>query len=200
MSCVECRRRKVKCDRTYPVCQRCVKGGIGDTCVYVSHTGAESSVGLPTPEETHRPRAGSELSWAADATQYEKASARNETASRKRHAAHDEPDEGADAPQMPSLDVAGRRIAQLQAKVVDLETMVYSAGGKPWSNEAHLGLLRTMCGTGSNLKVTRRRRMTKMSSRCMISETTVFVLDRPAIKPSRWVMKALALISWTRRT
>ena len=141
LSCVECRRRKVKCDRTYPVCQRCVKGGIGDTCVYVSHTGAESSVGLPTPEETHRPRAGSELSWAADATQYEKASARNETASRKRHAAHDEPDEGADAPQMPSLDVAGRRIAQLQAKVVDLETMVYSAGGKPWSNEAHLGLL-----------------------------------------------------------
>lgn len=49
LSCVDCRRRKVKCDRTYPVCVRCQKGGNADNCLYVSHTGEEP--GLPTPSD-----------------------------------------------------------------------------------------------------------------------------------------------------
>ena len=39
-SCVDCKRRKVKCDRAWPACGRCVKGGHQDTCQYISHDGA----------------------------------------------------------------------------------------------------------------------------------------------------------------
>jgi hypothetical protein len=35
LSCLECRRRKLKCDRLAP-CNRCIKGGISETCAYGS--------------------------------------------------------------------------------------------------------------------------------------------------------------------
>lgn len=34
LSCLDCRRRKLKCDRVFPACSRCIKGGIADTCTY----------------------------------------------------------------------------------------------------------------------------------------------------------------------
>lgn len=34
LSCLDCRRRKLKCDRAYPACARCVKGGIAASCNY----------------------------------------------------------------------------------------------------------------------------------------------------------------------
>lgn len=34
LSCNECRRRKLKCDRTYPTCTRCQKSGDAELCVY----------------------------------------------------------------------------------------------------------------------------------------------------------------------
>jgi hypothetical protein len=46
LSCNDCRRRKLKCDRLDP-CNRCIKGGIADTCAYGSE--AHGSV----PEDLH---------------------------------------------------------------------------------------------------------------------------------------------------
>lgn len=34
LSCLDCRRRKLKCDRCYPACSRCVKGGVAASCTY----------------------------------------------------------------------------------------------------------------------------------------------------------------------
>lgn len=34
LSCLECRRRKVKCDRNLPFCDRCRRGGISGSCTY----------------------------------------------------------------------------------------------------------------------------------------------------------------------
>ena len=35
-SCFECRRRKLKCDRLFPSCTRCLKGGHPESCTYDS--------------------------------------------------------------------------------------------------------------------------------------------------------------------
>ena len=35
-SCFECRRRKLKCDRLFPSCSRCLKGGSSEGCSYDS--------------------------------------------------------------------------------------------------------------------------------------------------------------------
>src|SRR5271170_512341 len=45
LSCVDCRRRKVKCDRSYPSCLRCKQGGHADSCVYVPYEGTEPTEG-----------------------------------------------------------------------------------------------------------------------------------------------------------
>ena len=34
LACLDCRRRKLKCDRTYPACTRCQKRGHADGCTY----------------------------------------------------------------------------------------------------------------------------------------------------------------------
>jgi hypothetical protein len=39
LSCLDCRRRKLKCDRGFPACGRCVKGGIAASCTYKSLNG-----------------------------------------------------------------------------------------------------------------------------------------------------------------
>ena len=36
LSCYDCRRRKLRCDREYPCCGRCRKGGQADSCIYES--------------------------------------------------------------------------------------------------------------------------------------------------------------------
>lgn len=36
LSCLDCRRRKVKCDRGFPVCSRCEKSGNSASCTYKS--------------------------------------------------------------------------------------------------------------------------------------------------------------------
>lgn len=35
LSCYQCRRRKLKCDREQPSCGRCIEGGYPETCSYV---------------------------------------------------------------------------------------------------------------------------------------------------------------------
>ena len=39
LSCVDCKRRKLKCDRMYPACGRCIKGGYAHSCQYTSLDG-----------------------------------------------------------------------------------------------------------------------------------------------------------------
>ena len=41
-SCVDCRNRKVKCDRTYPACLICQRRGYSDTCTYLQDNHAPS--------------------------------------------------------------------------------------------------------------------------------------------------------------
>ena len=36
LSCYDCRRRKLGCDREYPSCSRCRKAGQADSCIYES--------------------------------------------------------------------------------------------------------------------------------------------------------------------
>src|SRR2546421_2065475 len=36
LSCYDCRRRKLRCDRDYPSCSRCQKAGQADSCIYES--------------------------------------------------------------------------------------------------------------------------------------------------------------------
>ncbi|KAH7321006.1 N-terminal binuclear Zn cluster-containing protein [Stachybotrys elegans] len=50
LSCLECRRRKLSCDRGFP-CERCLKSGTPDRCSYESRTGEviSASSGIPPP-------------------------------------------------------------------------------------------------------------------------------------------------------
>ncbi|GAB0133621.1 hypothetical protein EsDP_00002025 [Epichloe bromicola] len=52
LSCLECRRRKLSCDRGFP-CERCIKSGTPDRCSYESRNGevvnACASSGIPPP-------------------------------------------------------------------------------------------------------------------------------------------------------
>lgn len=50
LSCLECRRRKLSCDRGFP-CERCIKSGTPDRCSYESRTGevVNASSGIPPP-------------------------------------------------------------------------------------------------------------------------------------------------------
>lgn len=40
-SCLDCRRRKLKCDGQQPACSRCIRGGIAATCNYDANARAE---------------------------------------------------------------------------------------------------------------------------------------------------------------
>jgi hypothetical protein len=42
LSCNDCRRRKLRCDRVLP-CNRCIKGGIADICAYEPETHSPTS-------------------------------------------------------------------------------------------------------------------------------------------------------------
>ncbi|KAK2589919.1 hypothetical protein QQS21_012399 [Conoideocrella luteorostrata] len=50
LSCLECRRRKLSCDRGFP-CERCIKSGTPDRCSYESRNGevVNASCGIPPP-------------------------------------------------------------------------------------------------------------------------------------------------------
>ena len=53
-SCGDCRRRKLRCDRVYPSCSRCQKGGHPESCTYDSE--AVESALTHFPEERNRTR------------------------------------------------------------------------------------------------------------------------------------------------
>lgn len=50
VSCLRCRDKKLKCDRTAP-CENCVKASTGHTCTYKRHAGQhESAPAVPTSD------------------------------------------------------------------------------------------------------------------------------------------------------
>lgn len=53
-SCLDCRRRKLKCDRLFPSCSRCRKGGHPESCTYDSE--AVESAMTQSSEEKNRTR------------------------------------------------------------------------------------------------------------------------------------------------
>lgn len=134
LSCVACRRRKVKCDRTFPTCTRCQRGNV--SCDYVSYTG-KSDETIPTPgsegsSNAHREQ--SVNSWTEDANIWHSRS--------KQHAnARAQPEA---EPTMHNTSSTGRpstrSLLELQERVLELETYVRAAGSRPVSSEKYLGM------------------------------------------------------------
>ena len=128
LSCVACRRRKVKCGREMPSCVRCVRGGHGDSCTYVQYDD-KSHPGLPTPTD-ESPEDKREISpsrsWTEEADHWQRTSAAvsnglQDTNQLKRQ-----------GPQ--------RTVEQLRERVFELETYVKEAGAKPTSTEKLSGV------------------------------------------------------------
>ena len=132
LSCVDCRRRKVKCGREIPACVRCVRGGCGEKCQYIPYD--EKSTTLPTPTddsiEHRRDESPANDSWAEEA----------ETWHRSSKAANENLDSitAQTIPRKRSL--AQRSIEELRDRVVELETNVRAAGSRPISSHRYLGM------------------------------------------------------------
>ena len=122
-SCLDCRRRKLKCDRLFPSCTRCQKGGHPESCTYDSEA-IETATTQPTGDrnQTHvfsaenghgAPRAAPRLPSVA------------------RSFAADEGQEG--YPRTHSEDTIARlyaqeeRIRQLECRIVGLEKATHGA-------------------------------------------------------------------------
>ncbi|MCJ1306500.1 hypothetical protein MMC25_000143 [Agyrium rufum] len=59
LSCLDCRRKKLKCDRLQP-CQQCVKIGRAASCVFRSHVDPSDSAAETDDRPPKRPRLGSD--------------------------------------------------------------------------------------------------------------------------------------------
>lgn len=136
LSCVACRRRKVKCDRTFPTCARCQKGGVA--CDYVSYTGKSDDInhspGSEGSSNAQREREQSVTSWVEDANTWH-------TRSRQHANARSQPEAGASTIN-PSFATRPptRTLLELQERVFELETYVRTAGSRPVSSEKYLGM------------------------------------------------------------
>ena len=146
LSCVACRKRKVKCDRTEPSCVRCQKGGIADECAYVAYPGGDTT-GLPTPQDDRPPADQDYGSWDEEVGIYEKTAHQIGTTLRVR--SEHEANVVDPVAKRPRNLNAEQKLDQLHGRLMDIETMVWAAGGKPTSNEVHLGLLNPIGPGGS---------------------------------------------------
>jgi hypothetical protein len=128
-SCVHCRRRKVKCGRELPQCIRCVRGGQGDSCRYISYYS-------DVPEKTdHLGRNGIDLS--------QDESHGDRLWSDSQHSSPSTPERLPDQGQLLPLPTGTKTStaeSSLAQRVFDLETYVRSAGSRPVSSEMFLGL------------------------------------------------------------
>ena len=136
LSCVACRRRKVKCDRTFPTCNRCQKGNVA--CDYVAYTG-KSDEAAPTPgsegsSNSQREREASVNSWADDANIWH--------ARAKQHTTAQSQPEASASTTTPSFAnrPPHKTLLELQERVFELETYVRAAGSRPVSSEKYLGM------------------------------------------------------------
>ena len=116
LSCLECRRRKVKCDRDMPACLRCQKAGLVQDCIYVPYEGDQLSsptyttVGRIEREE----REDSTFTWAEQAEDYARVASSG--ISNPMH-------QQTGPPKRPNH---GELILKLEQKVADLEAHIES--------------------------------------------------------------------------
>ena len=116
LSCYECRRRKLRCDREYPSCSRCRKAGQAHSCIYESDSAEPKDYG-----DGEKPEVGGTLSGVA----YE-AGAKGATTSIRSIAQPSlEPTPILDKPftdaSSSKLVLQARRIAQLESRLASLE-------------------------------------------------------------------------------
>ena len=126
-SCLDCRRRKLKCDRTFPACSRCLKAGHSNICVYDSEA-IESTFSQPAGGRTRGTPPGSDHAWAR---------AEPRLPSVARSFAADGEDDSLLKQQAPE-DAFGRlhaqeeRIRQLENRIIGLERAAYGGGRAQW--------------------------------------------------------------------
>lgn len=130
LSCVACRGRKVKCDRTYPTCVRCQKGAV--SCDYVSYT-SKPGEALPTPsdESPNQQREPSVASWTEEANVWH-------TRAKERDNARTLEEEA--TPSTAHVRPPVKSVQELQERVVELETYVKAGGPRPMSSDKYRGL------------------------------------------------------------
>jgi hypothetical protein len=109
LSCVTCRRRKVKCDREEPVCVRCQKGGA--ECLYVPYE--EDLEGTTLAKRAN--------SWAEDAEDWNEASKATES-QRSQHLS--------EAPKK-RRHGDSVEIQRLEKKIADLEALTRATEARP---------------------------------------------------------------------
>ncbi|KEF59913.1 uncharacterized protein A1O9_04761 [Exophiala aquamarina CBS 119918] len=136
LSCVACRRRKVKCDRTFPTCNRCQKGNVA--CDYVAYTGKSDepahTPGSEGSSNAQRAREVSVSSWAEDANTWQaRAKLHSNTRSQPEASASITTPSFANRP-------PNQKLLELQERVFELETYVRAAGSRPVSSEKYLGM------------------------------------------------------------
>ena len=121
-SCLDCRRRKLRCDRVFPSCSRCQKSGHPGSCTYDS--GAVESALTQFSEERNRPRDFSTAnSYGASRTVPRLPSVAPSFVA----------DEGGERrPRTPSADTTARlyaqeeRIRQLEYRIIGLEKAAHA--------------------------------------------------------------------------
>jgi hypothetical protein len=121
LSCVACRKRKVKCGRELPRCVRCVKGS--QECKYVPYEGRDGTLPTPTEESPEDNRDQSEESWTEEAETYYRSS---KGIPAKGHA-HKRP------AQQTSIE-------ELHDRVTELRSYVMTAGARPMSSQVLNGM------------------------------------------------------------
>ena len=115
-SCLDCRRRKLKCDRIFPSCGRCQKGGHANACTYDSEA-----------IDTLNQSPGNALQNSRDLLEGGPSKTIARLPSVARSFAEDERDETNMRPQSNTtarLHAQDERIRQLENRIIGLETII----------------------------------------------------------------------------
>ena len=135
-SCFDCRRRKLKCDRLFPSCTRCQKGGHPETCTYDSEA-VESATTQSIGDRNRTHASSTEIGHGTSR-------AVPRLPSVARSFAADERQEG--YPRTHSEDTIARlydqeeRIRQLECRIIGLEKATHGARSPGHTPAAELNL------------------------------------------------------------
>lgn len=130
-SCLACRKRKLKCDRVFPSCSRCQKGGHPEACTYDSEA-IESGLPQPSGDGAHGIRELPSGYNGLRTDPHQRSVARSFT---------EDDGQGTLTREQPPEDAASRlyaqeeRIRQLERRIIGLEKAAYG-GQTLWSNQS----------------------------------------------------------------